>query len=463
MLSFSEFLTESKKPIVSKRVHDFLTHLMGDITLGPDRKPSRTRLDEIAVLDTVKPGKKAEVTNVLAHPGVTQKGNEDEAKRYKGLMSNGEKIANDVGGNVYKHMKSGFDRHMDRVDSGEINPRRAGPAKKVHAEFRKTVGYTSGAAALLGGNTKIKKNEKEGEMSTGLSLAPHTLHGVKGHNACVKASTDCKQNCLGYTTGQNAMLSNINAKIAKHQFLAKHPDHFAHQLHSEMLAHVEKTAKENAATGSNLQAGFRMNVLQDYPIRHMMGRMIDHVHKRAKELGVDMVVRDYTKHPERLYQNRPDYHHLALSSTGAGHAESNEGHVADALHAGHTVAAVVEHHPKHGEITHFYDHKHDRYHPVVDGDKDDMIENRHKEAGFEKASDQTGRDKHGNKSGVVSGLKIKALRNKDKENAIAGPFVHNPSPDFKHPRGADSVGRKLPKGAVVTEINKSTHSFGQKL
>lgn len=508
MLNFKQFLMESAcNCVVPEKTHDFITHLMSPVVASHQ---GDAELMEVT-LYAHKPGgdrqiprgKKVPVPNVLSHPAVAEKDNEEHVGRYIRLMENGKKIARDAGKGtkVLGQMRRGFSDYTDAVNSGgeAERKRRLKEARAHHVAWRKEVaGYGSGAK-FLGQNTKIAKNEKKAELSTGLSLSPYTMHGVEGHNACQKASSECRNSCLAYTTGKNAMLSNINSKIAKHQYMMQHPHHAAALLENEMRKHIEETAKMNDSDhherevarhtnavnsakdektkaqaqarldaakkaqqehkdGKRYQAGFRMNVLQDYPIHHLMGGIMERAHAYAKSKGVDMVVRDYTKHAERLEQERHPNHYMALSSTGADHEESNESDVGDALHNGHTVAAVVANDPNHGKITHVYDHKHDRYHPVVDGDKDDMIENRHEEAGFKKGADQKGYDEKGRAAGVVSGLEIKGASGEVK--AQAGKFVHTANPTFNN-RHVDSHGRSLPEGAVVTEINKNTHEFGK--
>jgi len=509
MLKFKHFLMEMavNKGTVPEHVHDFITHLMAPVVASHQGDASLMEVTLYAHKPggdrQIPRGKRVPVPDVLSHNAVVEKDNPEHVDRYKRLMENGKKIAAEAGGGpkVLGQMKRGFDAYSSAVEGNEAErKRRLKEARAHHKEWRMRVAGYKGGADFLGQNTKIAKNEEKAESSTGLSLSPYSMHGVEGHNACIKASSECRNSCLAFTTGKNAMLSNINSKITKHQYMMQHPEHAAALLHDEMLRHVDETAKMNTAEhhesevarhteavesatddkkkerakqrleeakqaqqehreGKRYQAGFRMNVLQDYPTQHVMGKMMDHVHEHAKKKGVDMVVRDYTKHAERLEKERHPNHHFALSSTGADHEESNESDVGDALHNGHTVAAVVATNPRHGPITHIYDHKHDRYHPVVDGDKDDMIENRHEEAGFKKGADQRGYDAEGRRAGVVSGLEIKGLSNEVKEQA--GKFVHLPNPNFNN-RHVDSHGRRLPEGAVVSEINKGTHEFGKR-
>ena len=477
------------KPILSKHGDDFLSHLMSPVIGYDDVKRIISEITVVSMENRPK-FRATEIPDILSHPAVTQKTGQ-HAEHYRKLMQNGEKISQEVPNKSHKRLKSEFDSYMDDF---EKNPEKRSSlvrtAKAHMTQYRQDrQGYTGGKPNLLGGNTKIAKNERQAENSTGLSLSPFSTHGIKGHSNCVKSTSGCQNSCLAYTTGQNAMLSNINSKIATTQYLVHHPKHFAAILHHNMLKHIDetanlnnadwhqrqvntttaalyearknrkndttdlekrleeaKTAQREHANGKRYTAGFRLNVTSDYNIPHIMGRMLDHVHSYAKNKGVDMIARDYTKHSERLYEKRPGYHFLALSHTGqnlnhAGHVhdESNDGDVSKALENGHTVAGIV-----HGDATHVYDHKTKRFYPIVDGDDEDMIEKRHEQAGHMTHSDYTGTDPHtGKKTGVYSALRIKGLSNAVKD--AAGNFG-NQTTNMIHP--------KTKQNMRVVEINR---------
>jgi hypothetical protein len=91
----------------------------------------------------------------------------------------------------------------------------------------------------------------------------------------------------------------------------------------------------------------------------------------------------------------PSNYHLSLSSTGAGHEESNDKHVGRVLHSGGVVAMVF----KSKKLpTHVVDHTTGRKFPVIDGNSDDNTFDRHTQAGLTE-----GKSGHG----VVSGLSLK--------------------------------------------------------
>jgi len=440
-------------PILSQNGDNFLSHLMSDIV---GMNEAKRILNEVTVVDMKnRPKYKAtEIPNILSHAAVTQKTGE-HAEHYRKLMQNGEKIAQEVPNKSHKRLKSEFNSYMDDFENHPEKRRSLVRNARTHmTQYRQErQGYTGGKANVLGGNTKIAKNESQAENSTGLSLSPFSTHGIRGHSNCVKSTSGCQNSCLAYTTGQNAMLSNINSKIATTQYLVHHPKNFAAILHHNMLKHIDetenlnnadwhqkqvqsasesltearknrkndttdlerklteaKTAQKEHANGKRYTAGFRLNVTSDYNIPDIMGRMLDHVHNYAKSKGVDMIARDYTKHAERLYEKRPKYHFLALSHTGQNrnnegktHEESNDVDVSKALEHGHTVAGIV-----HGDATHVYDHKTKRFYPIVDGDDEDMIEKRHEQAGHITHEDGTGSDlKTGKKPAYILLLELK--------------------------------------------------------
>jgi hypothetical protein len=487
-------ITESEKNhlkdmILSKHGDDFLSHLMSPVV---GNVSSEEPINEITLKD-MRPRPKyraTEIPDILSHNAVTQKTPEHVAQ-YKKLMQNGESISQEVTNKSHKRLKAAFDEYMDGYSKNpEKRKETLRTARQHFTDYRTTrQGYGGGKPNLLGSNTKIAKNENQSENSVGLSLAPYTVHGVKGHSNCVKSVSDCQNSCLAYTTGQNAMLSNINSKIATTQYLVHHPHNFAAVLHANMLKHIDETANLNStewhqkqvehaqnaviaarkqrkndtsdleaklteakkaqaehANGKRYTAGFRLNTTSDYDVQDIMGKMMDHVHSYAQNKGVDMISRDYTKHPERLYRPKKKWQFNALSHTGQNinhngevHEESNDKDVGKALAAGHTVAGIV-----HGNATHVYDHATKSLYPIVDGDEEDLIERRHQQAGHITNQDGTGTNpKTGKKEGVYSALRIKGLSNEIKN--AAGDFG-NVTTTIKHPKTKQDVN--------VIEINR---------
>lgn len=454
MLKFKEFLTggAKKDAFLKDHVFDFLGHLMSShddhsviseasVNVDALRKTTPEPTDEDVLIHGV---------NMLEHPAVRGK-NPTETARYLSLMRRGHRIQSEMvgSGGVHGHVAKGFASYMAGIQSGSNSwedPRITQKAqlkearKKVAASYAE-VGYKEEAPQWLRSNTKTDKNEKFGDKGVGLSLAPARTSNVGKHTSCGNATDGCERSCLAYTTGNNSMLSSINSKIAKHQFFVQHPHHAARMIHAEMLDHIDDVANHNAEAAKTGEApaiaSYRPNMVTDFDHPKMSDAMIRHATQYATSKGVKFVVRDYTKHPERLYRLRASNYFLALSHTGTGHSESNDSDVAEALNRGHTVASVV-----HGDATHFYDHKTKRLFPINDGDENDRIEDGHPNVGHKVNPDGTGVNSRGQLEGVVRALRIKGNSHAIKD--AAGNFV-SPTTTIQHPE----------HGAMqVVEINK---------
>lgn len=461
MLKFKDFLRNSEKDknaLLKDNVFDFLGHLMAShhdhhgikngavyeaVTVFKAKPSVPEPSDEEIIHGSV---------NMLTHPAVRgnhPERNAEEVNRYKALMSRGNEIASRIGG-VHAHVARGFASYLSGVGSGHNSwedPRIT--QKKELKESRnllrnhyRQVGYNS-IPDFLSGNTKTEKNEKLGDITAGLSLAPARSSNVGKHTSCANATAQCEFSCLGHSTGKNALLSNINSKIARHQFFVEHPEHAARMIHSELLDHIDKVAEWNEERRKNgekpLEASYRANVVTDFDHPKMSAEMINHVTQYANQKGVKFTARDYTKHPERLYRPRPANYFLALSHTGTNHPESNDKDVSEALNRGHTVAAVI-----HGNATHFYDHHTGRAYPIDDGDADDRIEDGHRNVGHTTQPDGTGHNAAGQPEGVVRALRIKGSSGSVKE--AAGDFVSTTTEGFVHPKTGEKMN--------VVEINK---------
>lgn len=426
MQSFKDFADNTPPSKLSDHGEEFLAHLMSN-SQPPDE--AWESLQEVNLLDRKKDPKAQ--PSMLNHPAVAETDNPHHRAMYQSLMQRGEHLSAELP-NAHKHIRAGFDSYMAGVKHGE-DPRvtqrsHLSAARSAFKESQREVGYkAAGAPDFIGGNTKTAKNEAMGDITAGLTLSPASIHGIKGHNACPNSTSECRNSCLGYTTGKNAMLSNVNSKIAKHQFFTAQPEHAARLIHSELLGHIDNVAGWNKGKkGKKLIASYRPNMVTDYNHTQISGKMIEHVSNYAKSKGVKFQVRDYTKNHALLNKPRhPDYF-LALSHTGSGHPESNDHHVGEALNAGHTVAAVVR-----GPATHMYDHKTGRLYPMVSGDEDDQIEKRHAQVGHMPGPNGTGIHPTTHKpTGVVSVLRVKGASKKVKE--AAGNFenhttmIHHP-------------------------------------
>jgi hypothetical protein len=475
MLSFSAFLAEASNPNhmkngmydnrISDSLRDFVGHLM-----APAYEPKEDNTFHNKDLKEAKGATAEDFAKPLArlpnggidmakHPAVHQSDpvkHKEHVDRYYDLMKHGDEIASSQKMSPSKAIKTGFNNYMSNVgrstnpvtQQNEVEdprvtqrPQLKAAKEAVVGHFRKFGYKVASAPRFIAGNTKTEKNVEKGDITAGLALSPAKTANIGKHSACVKASTECEEGCLAYTTGQNAMLSNVNSKIARHHFIAGHPEHAARLIHSELLDHVDNVAKWNSAKKPGetpLIASYRPNMTTDYNHGQISKKMIDHVTEYAKNKGVKFQVRDYTKFANRLTEPRSNNYFLALSHTGSNHSESNDHEVSKALDQGHTVASVVR-----GDATHFYDHKTKRLYPIAEGDDDDQIEHRHATVGHVTQPDGTGRDAHtGKPTGVVSALRIKGSSTAAKE--AAGDF-ENQTTTIHHPK----------HGAMrVVEINK---------
>lgn len=161
------------------------------------------------------------------------------------------------------------------------------------------------------------------------------------------------------------------------------------------------------------------------------------------DLHKDVQFYDYTKNAHRVMKqsdpSHPENYHLALSHTGSESAESNDHHVAKALEAGHVVATIYpkrkyrvekianpvqggpksKRHPITPAPTHIKDAATGRLYPIINGDTDDNIFDRHAKAGIPHT-----RGIGHSGQGVGSGLELKGV-----SAARAGKFANAPNED----------------------------------
>jgi hypothetical protein len=300
-------------------------------------------------------------------------------------------------GNLFGHMKSGFHAAFPEGES-EQETETKGVAARKH--FRKFMTERGGHSAknslqLTGENGKTRLSTGANVQTLGLSLAPHTSSGYK-QNLCPKASSECRTNCLGFTAGGNKQypVAAFRAKLLRTQYVAENPEHAA-RLMSREIGENEKWSDKNG-----YKSGFRANVLSDIPYEKMMPHKFFDRHKKTQFY-------DYTKVSARLKNPKdlPSNYSLALSHTGTGHPESNDKQVIEHLNRGGVVAMV--HQKSKITPTHVEDVKTGKRYPLVNGDKDDNVYDRHKQAGVPASQ------------GVVSGLKLKGVTNE-----AAGHFAN---------------------------------------
>lgn len=174
---------------------------------------------------------------------------------------------------------------------------------------------------LSANNTKIKKGEKLGWKTLGLSLAPASLSGKQ---LCPHRSKGCELACLN-TAGMGVFSNVQEARIKKSKFLIQQRETFLAALNKE-IANAERTA-----TRRNGKLAIRLNVLSDLPWQNLIDM--------NKFSGVQFY--DYTPNPQRMIQflrgELPPNYHLTFSRK-----ENNQAVVELIASMGGNVAVVFD-------------------------------------------------------------------------------------------------------------------------
>jgi hypothetical protein len=215
---------------------------------------------------------------------------------------------------------------------------------------------------LSDSNTKIKKGEKLGWKTLGLSLSPYT---ISGKNLCPHASEGCAAACLN-TAGMGVFSNVQSARLAKTKFLLEKRLEFISQLVKEL---------KNAAK-RNEKLAIRLNVLSDLPWHNLVDM--------ASFPSVSFY--DYTPNVNRMIQflkgELPSNYHLTFSRK-----ENNQAQCDLILSMGGNVAVVFDKVPKTW-----------KGYEVVDGDETDL--------------------RFLDKKGVIIGLKAKGKGKKDSSGFV---------------------------------------------
>lgn len=189
-------------------------------------------------------------------------------------------------------------------------------------------------------NTKIKKGEKFGWTTFGLSLAPANLSGKQ---FCPHRSKGCEFSCLN-TAGMGVFSNVQEARIAKSKYLIEEKNSFISQLKKELIA-AEKKAKK-----LGMKIAVRLNVLSDLPWYNML--------QMSEYPNIQFY--DYTPNVSRMIQflrgELPENYHLTFSRK-----ENNQSKVELIASMGGNIAAVFDKLP-------------DTYlgKKVIDGDETDL-------------------------------------------------------------------------------------------
>lgn len=170
-------------------------------------------------------------------------------------------------------------------------------------------------------NTKIKKGEKFGWTTFGLSLAPANLSGKQ---LCPHRSKGCELACLN-TAGMGVFSNVQEARIAKSKYLIEEKNSFIAQLKKELIA-AEKKAKK-----LGMKIAVRLNVLSDLPWYNMI--------QMSEYPNIQFY--DYTPNFSRMIQflrgELPENYHLTFSRK-----ENNQSKVELIASMGGNIAAVFD-------------------------------------------------------------------------------------------------------------------------
>ena len=389
MLTFKSFLTESTKvdSLMTQhpRLYDFFHHLS-----SPTVHHEQEELEEAHEIEHIQ-----------------QQGKENAPK-----------------GNLFNHLRQGFHAAFPENEDPKVTKQKAQESRK---HFRQWMHERGGHAKnnnlnITSENGKTRLSTGENVQTTGIALAPHTSSGYK-HNLCPKASSECKKNCLGFTAGGNKQYPEtaFRSKLLRTHYMAEHPEHYA-RLVSHEIGENEKWSEKHG-----YKPGFRPNVTSDIPYEHLMPKKFFDRHHKTQFY-------DYTKVASRLKnKDLPHNYSLALSHTGANHEESNDHDVVHHLNNGGVVAMV--HQKSKVKPTHVEDVQSGKRWKIVNGDHDDNVYDRHRQHGIDK------------KEGVVSGLKLKGVKNED-----AGHFANKVDDDgiirINHPKEGGKPKKTIPIKSV---------------
>ena len=193
---------------------------------------------------------------------------------------------------------------------------------------------------LSSNNTKIKKGEKLGWLTLGLSLSPSNL---SGKNFCSHSSVGCRAACLN-TSGMGVFPNVQAGRLKKSHFFIQDRTTFLMQLEKDLAAGIRKAKKDG------MRLAIRLNVLSDLPWENLIDM--------EKYEGV--MFYDYTPNPHRMIAflrgELPANYHLTFSRK-----ESNQPTTELIAKMGGNIAAV------------FADTLPETYlgRPVINGDESD--------------------------------------------------------------------------------------------
>jgi hypothetical protein len=410
-MSFATFINESKdNPTSIHGMPSVLANFMHHLTTGTFHESETLAEGKIPLVGPPTPrvgkelmGPKAPKKKRPAFIGPHRNPElfmKDGSYSLKRVMKAGQEAQS--GENLYKRMKAGFHAAIVADEDPAVTERKAAESRRHFRQFMADRGghSESYSSDLTTENGKTQLSTGAGFQTIGIGMAPHGSSGLENFDLCPNASTECKKNCLGFTAGGNKQYPepSLKRKVLVTQYFTEHPEHAARLLSKE-ISENEKWSDKNG-----MRSGVRLNVTSDIPYEKMMP---EHFWKRHAATQFY----DYTKNAKNT-RNLPANYFKGLSHTGTGHDESNDKQAIEELNRGGVVAMVYQRGKKIPNPTHVEDVQTGKRWRIVNGDDDDNLFDRHANAGIPKTE------------GVVSGLKLKGVKNED-----AGKFANKVDPD----------------------------------
>lgn len=112
-----------------------------------------------------------------------------------------------------------------------------------------------------GSQAKLDKGVKQGYLTAGLHLSPHTLHRRKDvPSLCPGSTPDCRATCL-YTAGRAAIWTSVNkARMRRTRLYLDDIQTFRTDLYLDLLKLADSAEKQG------MKAAVRLNATSDIPL-----------------------------------------------------------------------------------------------------------------------------------------------------------------------------------------------------
>jgi hypothetical protein len=184
---------------------------------------------------------------------------------------------------------------------------------------------------------------------------------TSGFNLCPWSTASCRALCLGWFSGQAAMVADAAGLSAQGNAVRQSRIDKATRFMRDRRAYMSDVVKsielaQRKAKKEKLMLCIRLNGSTDIAWEGVAVERAGVPFRNIFEAFPEVSFVDYTKGAKRLYRDLPENYHLTLSYTG-----ENEAECIKALAAGHNVAVCFDALP-----ARFWGF------PVIDGDKSDL-------------------------------------------------------------------------------------------